>query len=45
MALCLHSNKEVALDLPSLSPRALPARNLDTNGVLDNDKQVAMKTL
>lgn len=45
MCLHLYSNEKVALDLPSLSPRALPARNLDTNGVLDNDKQVAMKTL
>lgn len=33
------------LHLPSLSPRALPARNLDTNGVLDKDRHVAMKTL
>lgn len=50
---CIQSTKYVTLQhilrtrhhLPSFSPRALPTRNLDTNGVLDKDKQVEIKTL
>jgi hypothetical protein len=40
-----HTDWENTAHLPSLSPRALPTRNLDTRGVLDKDRQVEMKTL